>query len=106
MKRRTRLTILMLIILITTMIGNAVIAQDDDDEENFTALDYLEQGMSYYGDQDYELAIAEFTSALELDSELADAYFYRALTTLLSWLSEDQQMVDDINSALEYELDS
>jgi len=102
MKQLTHLTILMLIIVMTTVAGNAVVAQDDDDEENFTALDYFEQGMGYYNNQDYELAIADFTSALELDAEFADAYFYRALSRYNQDF-RDQDMIDDFTNALEYE---
>ena len=101
MKKLLRLFLLsMLVLSLTLLSATGIMAQDDDDEP--TADELYELGYSAYLDDDYETAIDEFTNALELDSTLASAYFYRAISNY-NLGNADESMLSDLNSAIEYE---
>ena len=90
----------MLVLSLTLLSTTGIMAQDDDDEP--TADELYELAYNEYLDGNYETAIDEFTNALEVDSTLASAYFYRALSNY-NLGNADESMISDLTSAIEYE---
>lgn len=57
-------------------------AQDNADAEPVTSMDYLNRGSSYADLGEYDLAIEDYSKAIELDPEFLGAYLNRGLIYL------------------------
>jgi EAL domain-containing protein (putative c-di-GMP-specific phosphodiesterase class I) len=53
---------------------------DKELEKNLLSYIYFKRGKTYFDKGDYDKAILEFTKVVEVDTENADAYFYRSFS--------------------------
>lgn len=68
-----------------------------------TAEEYVDRGNRYSRNGVYERAIADYTSAIDMDANCADAWFNRGV----SWyeVGEYQQSIDDLTEAIRLDPD-
>ena len=66
---------------------------------NPLARQYYDQGLDKYDTGNYQGAIADFNKAIEIDSQNADAYYYRAYAR--DWLEDYQAAIADYTKAIE-----
>ncbi len=78
-------------------IENYTIALNKYDKENTKALN--NRGNSYSKNKEYDLAVKDYSKAIELDSEASDVYSNRGLTYSLK--EEYELAFKDINKAIE-----
>lgn len=67
-------------------------------QETLTAEEYLARGQVNFAAGDFEAAIADFTGAIELDSEAVEAYYWRGQA--YQALEEYEQAIADFDQAL------
>lgn len=67
------------------------------------AFAYINRGTVYLNKEEYDIAIDDYTTALEYNSSLIGAYFNRAVVYGLK--GEDDAAIADYTTALEYEPD-
>jgi putative GTP pyrophosphokinase len=67
--------------------------------DNIRALIFKHRGMAYFARSEYQDAIADFTNALQHDTESYKAYYYRGVVN--SVLKQYSQAIDDYTKSLE-----
>jgi|GEM_PF-6058001 len=77
-----RNVLLAMVIALTGIVGVLVFTVQHQQPEQYayTAYDFYNEGRRAYVQQNYGIAIAHFTSAIELDAEYDRAYYYRAVS--------------------------
>jgi tetratricopeptide (TPR) repeat protein len=68
-----------------------------------TPQEYLERGIVHGQQQQYKEAIDDFTAAIDLDANLADAEYYRTRALVYAELGKDEQAEADRQQAAELE---
>jgi len=80
--------------------GGNVSDEDKPDSDSSTAFIYFERGVQYNKMENYEKAVADFSKAIEFDSNFVDAYFNRALI-YRRFLSQLDKSLADIERVIE-----
>jgi tetratricopeptide (TPR) repeat protein len=68
-----------------------------------TASEFMNLGLSRYYAQDYEAAIENYTKAIQLKSDFANAYYFRAKAN--DKLLQFKQAIDDLTQAIKIKPD-
>jgi len=83
--------------MMTAIAGGGTAGQAGTASPN-SAQAYLERGKTFYNRDDYDTAIQDFSDAIKLDHNLAEAYAYRALAYI--WKENYEQGLSDTNTAI------
>ena len=90
----------------TTSEQNEVVEKIKQNEDDFTATQYFERGSNYKRENKLSEAISEYTKAIDLNPNLAEAYEERGHSHF--YLREYSEAIQDltkaINSGIEYEI--